>query len=321
MYSNEFKILFVLILLHIVYSYFKNKSLEKMTDDSTFSPVHLTAIRNLGNVAASMISADGGTLTLPYNVKVNGKLDINSSLTTNNESVRLTVWNGKAYLQTNQDTWTFADIYSANGTKNLENVKKLYVSDNISASGNITASGKLSAINIPELILARYIEFEIPGTSTRSPTVREIEVYDKNDTKVDLTVTNIVGPPTNKRYWDQNSSDGTATHQYHWSNIVDGDKSQNPGVGTWHAHQNHSETTHVIKMDMGSEKYIKKISIWNRWDGNQRLSLNNSIIRCKRANGNVVREINTGSWNGPDSNEYKKSYNLMTGGLLELVRE
>ena len=147
MYSNEFKIMLTLFVLLLIYVIYKNKSLEKMTDDSTFSPVHLTAIKNLGSVAASMISADGGTLTLPYNVKVNGKLDINSSLTTNNESIRLTVWNGKAYLQTNQDTWTFANTYSSGGTKNLENVNNLTASGNLSTSGNADVGGTLTTNN------------------------------------------------------------------------------------------------------------------------------------------------------------------------------
>lgn len=84
MYTSEFKILFSLIITLFLYVSYKNNSLEKMTSSGTptqqdiVSQENLLAIKNLGLLAGNMISQDGGTLTLPYNLTVNN-LNVNSS--------------------------------------------------------------------------------------------------------------------------------------------------------------------------------------------------------------------------------------------------
>lgn len=78
---------FILICL-ILYLVFKNKSLEKMTSSGTpsqqdiVSSENLLAIKNLGKLAQQMISPDGGTLTLPYNVNINGDLNMTGKIDT-----------------------------------------------------------------------------------------------------------------------------------------------------------------------------------------------------------------------------------------------
>ena len=74
MYSNEFKIVIFLLLIHIIYSYFKNKSLEKMSNNmNPVSQENLLAIKNLGSLASSILQSNGN-IVLPGNVKVNGEI-------------------------------------------------------------------------------------------------------------------------------------------------------------------------------------------------------------------------------------------------------
>ena len=165
MYSNEFKILFVLILINMLYSYFKGKSLEKMTDDSTFSPVHLTAIKNLGNVAASMISADGGTLTLPYNVNITKNLQVNTSGRTGQEPLRIYMGDNK-YYYFNTDRHEIG-IYKNGGTNSGSQYIQL-------GSFNGTS---LRVDNTGEIRCKGRIHLE----STNGGTDKTFTIYNSND--------------------------------------------------------------------------------------------------------------------------------------------
>ena len=66
------------------YILYKHKQVEKMTDSTTLSPIHLTAIKNLGLVASSLISPDGDELTLPYKRLIVGNAVIGSWDSDNN---------------------------------------------------------------------------------------------------------------------------------------------------------------------------------------------------------------------------------------------
>lgn len=83
MYSSEFKTIILIILIISCIFYLKISTVEKMTDDTSLSQVNLTAIRNLGNIAAEMVDSTTNTLTLPYNVKIEGNLETDDNLIVN----------------------------------------------------------------------------------------------------------------------------------------------------------------------------------------------------------------------------------------------
>lgn len=78
--------LFIIISLFLFgYLFYKNKAIEKMTESTNpsaqtiVSNENLMAIKNLGDLAAEMISPDGNTLTLPYDVEIQGDLNVTST--------------------------------------------------------------------------------------------------------------------------------------------------------------------------------------------------------------------------------------------------
>ena len=124
--NNLLTVGFVVIVVYLLY---RLNVVETMADTSASAireqvkdvyQVDVVAIKNLGDLANQILTADG-KLVLPYDVEIQGNLDIDSSFTAKKGDIRLTTAGGKTFFQSRHNDIIFSDInQSSAGNKNLQ---------------------------------------------------------------------------------------------------------------------------------------------------------------------------------------------------------
>jgi len=92
MFSHEFKIILVILGVILIFQFYNKNSIEKMSNGTTPEDIRqivkdvykadVVALKNIGDVAASLLSADKKKLTLPFDeVEISGKLNMKGDIT------------------------------------------------------------------------------------------------------------------------------------------------------------------------------------------------------------------------------------------------